>query len=340
MERLQRSVYVLNRLFKILENKKIPYCVLHCYENLFEKIYPDVDICIDRPNEKILDEIIWNACFEIKCRVVQKLYYGIPNLIAYEIFNPATLSKIVKLDFYTDNFGISWLSIPTNKLLEQKTMYKNIYRPDVLSEFMYLLIKRSYKGHILNSHWNKLNKIYRENPEKINKLVKKYFATSNNWLLSELFNANHFERFSVLAKIRRSLWIKQIFLKPLKWLLILFYQIIRIIKRIKNPTGIVITILSPDGGGKSSVSKAATEKLLGCFRKAGYFHWRPGLLPQLRILFAGKDKLENGVPVSYPHGPRKRNFIPSFLRWLYYSFDYIIGYYLKLLPMKIKTTAV
>lgn len=107
----------------------------------------------------------------------------------------------------------------------------------------------------------------------------------------------------------------------------------------KSNRGMMICILSTDGGGKSSVSKAILEKLLGCFRKTDKLHWRPGVLPQIRTLL-GKSRLENEFVIANPHSLKRRSRITSFLRWMYYLFDYIIGYYFKILPMKIKTTAV
>jgi thymidylate kinase len=99
--------------------------------------------------------------------------------------------------------------------------------------------------------------------------------------------------------------------------------------------------LGPDGSGKSSLIDKfnAFRRALHPEKRFVKFHWRPGMLPQIRTLL-GKSKLENEFVIAHPHSPKKRSRTTSFLRWMYYSIDYIIGYYLKILPMKIRTTAV
>jgi len=109
--------------------------------------------------------------------------------------------------------------------------------------------------------------------------------------------------------------------------------------RVKVPTGVFVCIVSPDGGGKSTVSKAVLSKLLGAFRKVVYFHWRPGLLPKLRLLVC-KSESDPQFSICNSDIPYRQARVISLLRWLYYSLDYIIGYYFKLLPLKIRTTAI
>jgi thymidylate kinase len=106
-----------------------------------------------------------------------------------------------------------------------------------------------------------------------------------------------------------------------------------------NNIGIVVAVLGPDGAGKSSVINGTLNNLAVKFREVKKLHWRPGVLPQLSALL-GRSKSENDFIVANPHSPKERSRLSSFLRWTYYSSDYIIGYYFKILPMKIRTTAV
>jgi len=54
--------FVINKLFEVTEREKILCCVLHSYDDLFEKSTSDVDICVDLYNEEEIDKIIFEVC--------------------------------------------------------------------------------------------------------------------------------------------------------------------------------------------------------------------------------------------------------------------------------------
>jgi len=72
-------------------------------------------------------------------------------------------------------------------------------------------------------------------------------------------------------------------------------EINRYIKRVINPTGIVISFLGPDGSGKSTIINALKKRELP-FRRIDYFHLKPRLL----------GAKGNGKPVPNPH--EKENY--------------------------------
>lgn len=182
--------------------------------------------------------------------------------------------------------------------------------------------------------------LFNVNEKEILAAVNQYFGSDKIGILKQLFNLGDGEEsLKILIKLKTAFYFRQIINQPWKWILKPLLESVRFIKRALNPTGCLLCILSPDGGGKSSVCEEMKDRILGPFRKVQSIHWRPGVLPQIRTLF-GKSKLESEFVFSNPHSPKKRSKITSFFRWLYYTLDYFIGYYLKIFPMKIKTTAV
>ncbi len=330
---------LLENLFLRFGTRQIPYCILHSYDELPERIVSDVDICIDIDDDARIDNHVYKICYKNSLLVIQKIYYGVPNLVAYDISDSEMSMKVAQMDFFNDKYGISWLSINKKDLLNGRLKYRSFYIPNEKNEFIYLFIKRIYKGQLLAEHKQKLIKLYQANEREINTSIEKYFGLDGVRLLARLLHSGNEEYKSILLKLRTTFNLRQIVARPWKLILRGFFKSLRIRRRVGNPTGHLVVILSPDGGGKSSVAKAVLEKLLVGFRKTEYLHWRPGFLPQIRTLL-GKAKLDNEFVAANPHNLKSRDRISSFLRWVYYLFDYIIGYYLKIFPMKIRTTAV
>jgi len=98
--------------------------------------------------------------------------------------------------------------------------------------------------------------------------------------------------------------------------------------RVLNPTGLWITIMGPDGSGKSTIINNIETDLLPCFRRKKYFHLYPK---------ESGDKKKNA---SDPHAENPRGTITAFVKLLYYMFLYNTGYLLKVKPAVIKSTFV
>ena len=86
--------------------------------------------------------------------------------------------------------------------------------------------------------------------------------------------------------------------------------------------------MGTDGSGKSAIIDAITPWLNEAFHNGvKYNHFRPGLLPDIGVVF-GKRKANAPRPkvVDNPHSCKPSGFFGSMLRLLYYLLDYSIGY--------------
>jgi thymidylate kinase len=106
----------------------------------------------------------------------------------------------------------------------------------------------------------------------------------------------------------------------------------------KGKIGVICVILGPDGAGKGSVINKLISNQIEGFFKIEAFHWRPGLLPPLRQIIGSFSN----HPEINPHTPKhkQRSSIFSLIRWGYYTFDFILGYFLKILPKKRKGSCI
>lgn len=96
-------------------------------------------------------------------------------------------------------------------------------------------------------------------------------------------------------------------------------------------TGFSIGFTGPDGAGKTTVIDLLIEELGNVFRSAhAYYHFRPNLFGNISDV-AHSAGLKKEVDKNYnqPHRGGRTGWMSSVLRLLYYTTDYIIGYFIK-----------
>lgn len=92
-------------------------------------------------------------------------------------------------------------------------------------------------------------------------------------------------------------------------------------------SGLFVAICGPDGTGKSTLSKSLAEG--GGFASTQILHWRPNVLPRLGAIV--------GRPASdgtNPHGEEPYGYTVSLGRLLYYWLDQLVGYVLRIRPLR------
>lgn len=103
------------------------------------------------------------------------------------------------------------------------------------------------------------------------------------------------------------------------------------LKRFFKPLGYTIAFLGTDGSGKSTIIDAIAPILNEAFHKGvRYEHMRPNYLPSLAILTGKKPKDAHAAICDNPHGGKPSGFLGSIVRLSYYWLDYTYGYFRKI----------
>ena len=111
----------------------------------------------------------------------------------------------------------------------------------------------------------------------------------------------------------------------------------------QNAKGLSVAFLAPDGGGKSTIIKGITESCGDHFAGVAYFHFRPEWLKnlgQIHIANPTQERCENREPGTEPppnatpHDVQLQSKLKSFVRFLYYNVDFILGHLFKIRPLK------
>lgn len=109
----------------------------------------------------------------------------------------------------------------------------------------------------------------------------------------------------------------------------LLFEIKRIFLRLIKPSGLVVAFLGPDGVGKSSLIKRLQREKLP-FRRVEVFHLKPGIL--------GRKK--RASVITEPHKKKLYGKFTSLLKLMQFFLEYTVGYFLKVFPLKVKSTFV
>ena len=108
------------------------------------------------------------------------------------------------------------------------------------------------------------------------------------------------------------------------------------VRPILQPRGLFVAFLGPDGSGKSSLIDAVLERLRPRLRghPVEVFHQRPKLLPPISALLSLGRKGPTAADSAEPHRAPPSGQLGSAMRATYYWLDYVLGYPLRVLPLR------
>ena len=308
--------------FFIFLNKNGEYAVLRNFEGLpAHNNSRDIDIVIEPSTYRRLKSDLIELIEKEGWKIVT--YLNSDRLITWvcACVDSDSRTEIVQFDFFfhTSIFGVT--------LLEAKDFLKNrqfngaIYHVDKEYEF---LDKYMYDRAVNVAYPEKYRKTREavENSGEVKKVLKKVFGsnsinecdkTSGKKLLLNAFKQNLCSNpFRTVGRMLK-------------------FEYYHIRNYVRSNTGFSVGFTGPDGSGKTTVIDQILERLAPVFRTAHkYYHFRPALFGNLgEVAHSAGLKKEVDRDNSKPHRAGKTGAFSSFARLLYYSIDYIIGYFVK-----------
>nr|NJM03235.1 hypothetical protein [Desulfobacula sp.] len=192
-------------------------------------------------------------------------------------------------------------------------------------EFIYYFIKKIDKGTINEPQFKHLQKQFVTYPELCIKNLEIFWPaeTASNislWIKDNKFSILH----DAMPELKKHL-IKNTRPSARDF----FREAGRKIKRVFQPTGIIIALLGPDGCGKSTLGAILQKELAPAFRGIRCFHLRPN--------FFSFKKGGTNAPVYDPHAQKPRSAIASALKLIYFLLDYVLGFIFVLYPLKARS---
>lgn len=304
-----------------LLNKKADYAVLRNFEGLPDHNKSrDIDIIITRKSYQQIKNELVNLIDRSGWKIITYLYSD--RLITYVCAcQEGNQTEIVQWDFFinTSVFGI--LLMDAEEFLVNKKFNGFLYYVDVECQFLDKYLYNRAVGAQYPEKYQATREKAEHSPiveKKIKSLygvnsVKECDKISGKKLLFSAIKTNLFQHpGQFLSNLITFLWT--------------FWD-----NYLRSNTGFSVGFTGPDGSGKTTVIDLILERLAPVFRTAHkYYHFRPALFGNLgEVAHSAGLKKEVDRDYSKPHRGGKTGTLSSLARLLYYSLDYIVGYYVK-----------
>jgi len=307
-------------LFNYLKSNNIAFALTNGYEDVISQkdTEADVDMLFQKKDFKNIEQILQKFCRLYNLQLVQVLHHDVYAKNIF-LFNPNSM-KFLNLDIYAD-FSRKNLSFFTEEdVFNTLRYYENIPIISPEKEFIGYLYKKLDKGDLSQENFHHLYMLYQE--EKLCEKELRNFFSETYSIIDESFRLNQIEKLihnrkKLLEDINR---LKRISFK------IKVQNLLRVIKRVLKPTGISVSFLGPDGSGKSTVIHNILKTRLP-FRRNDYFHTKPIIVKSL-----------NQTIQSEPHKHKVYSKPKSYIKILYFIFQYNQGWIKNIIPLKIKSS--
>ena len=323
-----------------LNDHHIEYAVVHPGNSRLPDVNSDVDLVFGEDPRKLMDHSIEEICKHHKdSRLVQRLFYDVFCGYYYILAIPtASGFTFLHLDCLYDPFGINRYHLPTPYLLENRLQTTYGYRCSLARETEYLFLKRIIKNSWTHSSLQEVRRILLTDREANKTIAKKWLGAKNAALVDTFLRTEQHSSIDQHLGDELKWLLESSFSKKhfFKWVARRAMTLLRNMTRVLRPTGYFVAIVGPDGAGKSTINQSVQHALKRGFRHLWHFHWRPKLLPKLsRTSSAGPQQSVEAPPERSQY----RGLI-SFVRFVYYWVDFVLGYWLIIYPRRVRSTLI
>lgn len=204
---------LLEKVFQIINNSGLVYCIQNKYEMMPETIPSDIDMMYKDASEDFLDNLVKRIATETGLIITQKIcqgYFEYTYIISYPC--PKEYFQL-QLDFYRAISRRGYLNImPAEEMLESRRFYKCFYVPDPYIEFKYMWIRRTIKHDMNMEHVVIAKELYSRNPDAYMERLKQDLGEEAAELALDIIEKNdsrifenNFEVFNRAAKKYREI---------------------------------------------------------------------------------------------------------------------------------------
>lgn len=315
----------LDALFRHLENSGVRYCVLHSYEGLPADLVSDLDLAV-HPDDLPKLQSVFGSLEKKNYRPIQRLNYSVgANYFVFAWLEGLTL-RTQAVDIISEHRRGGLVLASGMELVAGRRRKGVFWTADAVTEFSYLLAKKTFKGTIS-----------RGQEERLQTLVAEVGAARAERIAACLFGRARAGRVvegcaagcagSVLAALRGPAWRTGVIRNLPQALWYWIAEAARVLRRWLHPTGLFLVVLGPDGAGKSTLLENLLPQVRGAFRRSSRIHWRPGLL--WRCPATGSAAHPHRQPPCGPYW--------SAARVIGHLLDYWLGYWLALRPVLVRS---
>lgn len=314
----------ITELARVLQGLPIDYCILHGWEADESYVNSDIDIAV-APTDLTAFETALDA----------NSSWGVSQLIHHEstgyffIVRRPTRQGVAfaEFDVGTDYRRDGLIYLSGADLLKSRRRWNSLWIASPEAEFTYLLVKRICKQAISERQINRLHELQIALNKRAFAICQQLVGVRWSNKVVGWIAASNWAGFETnLRSLRRALRWRRLISDPLNPLRYWLSEGVRLQRRLRYQTGLLVAVLGPDGAGKTTLIEGMKRELSGVFRRIHSFRFRP-------------DILERNLPGPEPHPHAKSRRSPwlSILKVLYLCADYGLGYLIKVWPKLIRS---
>lgn len=327
-----RSLFA-SKLFSFLELEGISYVVVGDTRD-YPCISSDIDIVIEAAVMPTITQIIYRFCKAHDARVIQILRHEQASLyFVCALADQTNELHFIQPDICSDYLRCGQLFLKADELLNKRTRTNyggegamSFYVPAPPQAFIYYLLKKIDKKDINNSQGSYLTAEWNKNPDGAMAQLLMFLPVSDATLIANAAKNNAWSEVSSnLSHLQKTLRSRLPFSVKQR-----YWEIIRRVLRVSQPTGMHVAFLGADGAGKSTIIEQLERDLAPAFRNTKRYHLRP---------FFGRHN-DSTTPVIDPHGKPLRNTFSSLSKLGLWWLDYVLGYSIEVFPRLVRSTLV
>lgn len=324
---------LLEKVFKVINESGLDYCVQNKYEMMPEEIPSDIDMMYQGADEKFFDKVMAEISKKTGLIITQKVVH---DYLQYTyVFTPLAPEKEyrLQLDFYRAlSFKKYTNAMPGEQMLQGKRMYKCFYIPAPEVETIYQIMRRIIKKDLSAGHIEVMKGLYDRNTEIVSKHIIDTFGSSIGQSLIDMITMEDCSIFyKELDKLEKKLLdiCKQNTSLAFRINTAKFFVSKVIPQRVFNPVGFSVAFVAPDGAGKSTVIKGIEDTCAGSFYGVEKYYFRPHLFKNMGS-YNIVNPHDEGTSNPDPHGVILDGKLKSLVRFFFYQMDFILGWHLKI----------
>lgn len=323
---------ILNAIFDLMDEEFLDkYVVMNKYDEVPYKLPSDLDMSVTPRDFVRLDGLMTHVAQRSGLLLVQKIWHGYQKC-AY-VFTPAAPTERfrLQLDFFTD-FSVKRTPrlIAWQEIQRSTRQYGRFTVPDYPVEYVFLVMRRVFKDDFDVEHVQAVRLPFAQDEARCRSRAAQVFPEPLCEQLNALVAAGDAVALRVL---RPALWqeLRRYSKRQTSMAFTVkfwFNELRRFCFRARYPVGMCVALLSPDGGGKSTVFERMAETCWGSFYGIEKMYFRPhlfrnpGMLNPLHPVPEAADNPD-------PHGRKPNGLVKSLVRYFYYNLDYVLGYNVK-----------
>jgi thymidylate kinase len=320
----QSTADFLRKLFRLLNESGVRYCVIHSWERLPEHLGSDLDLAV-HPGDKAQITSIIDALKASNYRAYQWSNYITKGHSFYFYWVAGGKVNTVPVDIIFEDRRSGMIMASGEDFVAGRIRHRDFWIASPGMEFSYLLVKKANKGKVSSAQTLRLQRLAENLGRKsAESIVSKVFRPDLTARIVTACLDGSID--DIFRDLKGHAWQTAPSRRLLKSIRYWTGQVRRAMWRTSHPAGILVSVLGPDGVGKSTVLEGLAAEFIVPLRRRSLFHWRPQVLA----------KRKDNRPVTDPHGQSSRGSLASMAYLSVFFADCWAGYLFVIKPRLVR----